>query len=302
MKKTFKILSILTLLCLLANTIKAQNAEYITYASFNIRMDAKSDNENNWEYRKDSIINFIKAENLDIFGMQEVLPKPLKFLKKRLKKDYSYVGVGREDGKNKGEHTPIFYNKKRFSLIKHGDFWLAQNPNKAGMLGWDAACPRVVTWAKFHDNTTNNDIMVVNTHFDHVGIEARRNSAYLIMDSIKAIAGEIPVIMSGDFNVTDTSEAYQIMTSQKYVMNDSHKIAKEQIGNQNTFHNFGRIAPADQKKIDFIFVNNAFDVLSSYIPYETRKDDLNNNKQPFYLSDHNPVIVKLKIKEVKDNK
>lgn len=294
MKKTFLSLAVLMLLSLVSFTATAQQEENVVdvrYATFNIRLDAKWDGENNWKYRKDSVVSFINAQQVDIVGMQEVLPKPLKFLKRHLKKNYAYIGVGREDGKKKGEHTPIFYNKKKFQLVDNGNFWLSQEPNKAGMIGWDAACPRIVTWGKFQDKKSGEVFVVFNTHFDHVGAVAQKNSANLILDSIKTIAGELPVIMSGDFNVTDTSQAYQIMTHHPYGLKDTHKIAKQRTGNTYTFHDFGKRELDKRGKIDFIFVNKKIDVRSSFIPIEPQQ------AKKGFLSDHNPVVVQLKLKK-----
>ncbi|MBQ9312924.1 MAG: endonuclease/exonuclease/phosphatase family protein [Bacteroidales bacterium] len=270
-----------------SNILYSQEDKTISYSTFNIRLDAKYDGKNNWKFRRDSVVSFISNQDLDIIGMQEVLPKPLKFLKKKLKKKYSYIGVGRVDGKNKGEHTPIFYNKERFSLVSNGDFWLSQEPNNAGSYGWDAACPRVVTWGKFQEKESGKTFVVVNTHFDHKGLQARKNSAYLIMDSIKSIAGDLPVILSGDFNVTDTSMAYNIITTHSYTMLDARKTSLQQTGNTYTFHDFGRREKKDRGIIDFIFVNKGFVPLSSYIPFETKEET-------GFLSDHNPVIVQLR--------
>ena len=165
-------------------------------------------------------------------------------------------------------------------------FWLSQYPDSVGFIGWDGACTRIATWAKLKDKTNGKIFMAINTHFDHVGTEARKKGALLIIEKIKEIVGDQPAVVTGDFNVSDQSEAYQTITGNSFVLKDAHKIALQQEGASYTFHDFGRI-PADScEKIDFIFVTPQIEVQRSYIPEE-------NREAKKFLSDHNPEIVHL---------
>lgn len=278
------------LLCLLfAFTIcvgcYAQSLTRIHYATFNIRYDNAGDKKNNWKYRKDNVCRFIQDRGLEIIGMQEVLHNQLKDLQAGLP-GYSYVGVGREDGKKKGEYAPIFYRTDRFEVLDSNTFWLSQYPDSAGFIGWDGACTRIATWAKLKDKKNGQIFMAVNTHFDHVGTESRKNSALLIIKKIKEIVGDKPAILTGDFNVSEKWEAYQTITHNEYVLKDAHKIADSRKGTTYTFHDFGRWPKDRLEKIDFIFVTPQIRVLSSEIPEEA--------KGPTgYLSDHNPQLIDL---------
>ena len=180
----------------------------------------------------------------------------------------------------------LFLAKDRFEVLDSNTFWLSQYPDSVGFIGWDGACSRIATWAKLKDKKTGKIFMAVNTHFDHVGTEARRKGALLIIEKIKEIVGDQPAVLTGDFNVTDQSEAYETITTNEFVLKDAYKEAAQREGVDYTFHDFGRI-PADScDKIDFIFVTPQIKVESSYIPQEAEEAGQ-------FLSDHNPEVVHL---------
>lgn len=266
------------------SSVKEQTSE-IKWATFNIRLDTPYDSLNNWEYRKDSVASFIRNQDLDIVGMQEVLHNQLVDLKTRLP-EYAEIGVGREDGKTKGEYAPIFFKKDRFEVLDNNTFWLSQYPDSIGFIGWDGACTRIATWAKMKDKQNGKIFMAINTHFDHVGTEARRKGALLIIEKIKEIVGDQPAVLTGDFNVNDSSEAYNTLTTNSFVLKDAHKEAQTKEGVNYTFHNFGKIEPSSCEKIDFIFITPNIKVSISYIPEEAKQEGK-------FLSDHNPEVVQI---------
>lgn len=181
MKKQFtSLFAGLALLAMASCSQKPETTE-VKWATFNIRYDNPEDSLNNWKYRKDTVANFILANNLDVVGMQEVLHNQLEDLKTRLP-EYAEVGVGRDDGKTEGEYAPIFFKKDRFDVLDSNTFWLSQYPDSVGFVGWDGACTRIATWAKLKEKGTGKIVMAVNTHFDHVGVEARTKSALLIIE------------------------------------------------------------------------------------------------------------------------
>lgn len=257
----------------------------LNWATFNIRYDNPEDSLNNWQYRKDRVAEFIRDKDLDIVGMQEVLDNQLNDLKERLP-EYAEVGVGREDGDTKGEYAPLFFKKDKFDVLDSNTFWLSQYPDSVGFIGWDGACTRIATWAKLRDKESGKIFMAVNTHFDHVGTEARTKSALLIIDKIKEIVGDKPAVLTGDFNVSDKWDAYQTITTNEFVLKDAYKIADNVEGVDYTFHDFGKIPPSECEKIDFIFVTPQIRVLNAEIPEE-------GNDSIGFLSDHNPHLVKI---------
>ena len=257
----------------------------IEWATFNIRYDNPGDSLNNWKYRKDTVCKFILEKHLDIVGMQEVLHNQLEDLKAGLP-GFSEVGVGRDDGKTAGEYAPLFFRADKFELLDSNTFWLSQYPDSVGFIGWDGACTRIATWAKLKDKATGKIFMAVNTHFDHVGVEARRQGALLIIQRIKEIVGNQPAVVTGDFNVNDQSEAYQTMTSNEFVLKDAYKMTDKKSGPAYTFHDYGRVPEAQREKIDFIFVTPQIKVLNTEIAQ-------NPETKTGYLSDHNPHIALL---------
>lgn len=277
-----QILLLLAAVLLLGGCAEEKKTD-VRWGTFNIRYDNPQDSLDNWQYRKDRVCRFIKDKQLDIVGMQEVLHNQFLDLRGGLP-EYEGIGVGRDDGKTAGEYAPLFYRKDKYEVLDSNTFWLAENPDSVGMMGWDAACVRIATWAKFKEKATGKVFMAVNTHFDHVGEEARRQSALLIIRKIKEIVGNRPAIVTGDFNVTDKSEAYETITTNEFVMKDAYKIADSVTGVNYTFHDFARIPAKDCEKIDFIFVTPQIKVKSCDIPAET-PDAL--------LSDHNPHLADL---------
>lgn len=272
---------------LIASSCTQQKNLSVRLTTFNIRYDNSSDNGNSWQYRKDSVYAFIHRNNPDILDMQEVLHHQLEDLKTGLP-EYSVVGVGRDDGKTAGEYAPVFYKKDKYTLLDNNTFWLSEYPDSVGLKGWDAVCTRIATWAKLQDKKSKKIFLVINTHFDHIGTEARRNSALLIIRKIKEIAGNAPAILTGDFNVSEEWEAYKTITTNEFILKDACKIAENRSGVDYTYHDFGRLPSEKREKIDFIFVTPQIRVLSSDIPFSKITDNL-------YLSDHNPETADLEI-------
>ncbi len=268
-----------------AETAQPASSLQIEWATFNMRYDNPGDSLNNWQYRKDTVCQYILDKKMDIIGMQEVLHNQLEDLKAGLP-NYAAIGVGRDDGKEKGEYSPLFYRADKYEVLESNTFWLSQYPDSVGFIGWDGACTRIATWAKFKDKATGKIFMGVNTHFDHVGTEARRESALLIIKKIKEIVGDQPAVVTGDFNVNDQSEAYKTITTNELVLKDAYKMTDQKTGPNYTFHDFGRYAMDKREKIDFIFVTPQIKVLNTEIAQ-------NPETKTGYLSDHNPHMALL---------
>ena len=268
-----------------AETAQPASSLQIEWATFNMRYDNPGDSLNNWQYRKDTVCQYILDKKMDIIGMQEVLHNQLEDLKAGLP-NYAAIGVGRDDGKEKGEYSPLFYRADKYEVLESNTFWLSQYPDSVGFIGWDGACTRIATWAKFKDKATGKIFMGVNTHFDHVGTEARRESELLIIKKIKEIVGDQPAVVTGDFNVNDQSEAYKTITTNEFVLKDAYKMTDQKTGPNYTFHDFGRYAMDKREKIDFIFVTPQIKVLNTEIAQ-------NPETKTGYLSDHNPHMALL---------
>lgn len=256
--------------------------------SFNIRYDNPDDSLNNWQYRKDVAAQIIKDQKIDLLGTQEVLFNQLNDLKERLP-EYNSIGVGREDGKEKGEYSAIFYKKDRFTEIKSGYFWLSETPEVAGSRGWDGACERIATWAILKDKEKGKELFFINTHLDHVGKVARREGTALLLQRVVGLSEGLPIILTGDFNSRPGSEVvnYITNTGNPIHLADSRLIATEAVGEEGTFHAFGRYPRQNEGRIDYIFVNDRVKVNS----YESLPEKLNN----IFLSDHVPVVAHVEV-------
>ena len=250
--------------------------------SYNIRYDNKLDLNNNWISRKQSIIDIFVKYQPSVIGIQEGLINQVHFIDSSLS-NYDYVGVGRDDGKNKGEFCAIYYNRNQLVLIRNSTFWLSKTPYKVSV-GWDAALERICTYALLKDIKTQNEFYVFNTHYDHVGKKARERSSRLIIDKIFEInSKELPVVLIGDFNANPDSPEIKII---KDYFSDALNISKSGlIGPTGTFNGFDLESPID-KRIDYIFTKG-IDILS----YMHINQKINNKR---HISDHLPVIIKMR--------
>jgi len=277
-----KIALTLSLLLVLLQVAFAQK-NTINVASYNLRYNTPNDGVNAWPNRKENVKGLIRFHEFDIFGVQEALIGQLKDVAELT--EYTFYGKGRDDGKEGGEHSAIFYKKDRFKALQSGDFWLSETPDKPGK-GWDATCcNRIASWVKLQDLLSKKEFYFFNVHFDHQGVEARRQSGHLMVKKISEIAGKSTVILTGDFNSTPDTE--QIKTIQG-LLNDSHEVTKQPpYGPQGTFNSFKFDAPMD-KRIDYIFVSKNIDVVKYGV--------LTDAREQRYPSDHQPVLIKIEIR------
>jgi endonuclease/exonuclease/phosphatase family metal-dependent hydrolase len=276
-----KILGILLLL--IPATLFSQQMNIVSY---NIRLNTAADGENAWPNRIEMVNGLLRFHETDIFGLQEALYDQIQDIEKGLPK-YEWFGVGRDDGETGGEFSPIFYNKSKFILYDHGTFWLSETPDVPGK-GWDAALNRIVTWGRFQSKITGKQFLVFNTHFDHVGVEARKNSALLIEKKIREMTRNknLPIILTGDFNLTPEQEP--IVLLKKY-MKDSFEVTEEPpYGPVGTYNGFKIDADLTNRRIDFIFVHGEIDVL--------KYAALTDFKDQRFPSDHLPVFAKVVLK------
>ena len=264
-----------------------QADEPVRVMTFNIRYDNPADSLDNWAYRKDRAAKAIRFYDADIVGTQEVLHNQLEDLRQRLP-GYEVIGVGREDGKEKGEYSALWYRTDRFTAKESGWFWLSETPEVAGSKGWDGACERIATWAKLQDKLTGQELFVLNTHLDHVGVEARREGVKLVLDKVQELGGDLPVIVTGDFNADPESGVIKQVTdtADPEHLTDARTVAALVYGPDWTFHDFGRVPMDQRQRIDYVFVKNGLEVLKYGILAETEGDA--------FLSDHAPVLVSVK--------
>ena len=251
----------------------ASQLSKITVMSYNIRYGGADDGTNSWQFRFPATALMLEDQKPDVFGLQEALSYQLLFIEENCR-DYEYVGVGREDGKKKGEHMAVFYNKKTVSLLKWGTFWLCETPDKP-VKGWDAACKRSTTWALMKCKRSGKKFYFVDTHLDHVGKTARAEGMALIMSKIDEINKDaLPVILVGDFNAEITDPCMAAVDGK---MKDARRIAAD-TDSEGSFNGWGK----SSSTIDHIFYSGfrsctQFETVTK--PYADRK----------FISDHYPV-------------
>lgn len=297
---------ILTVLAVAALSLQAL-AQEVNIGSFNIRLLTKSDSEHNdhWEQRRDMVCELIAFLDYDAFGAQEVTNPQLVDMLERLP-EYSYVGVGRDDGDTKGEYSPIFYNTDRFRLMESGTFWFSETPDEVSY-GWDAACRRVCSYALFRDRHSRKQFWFFNAHLDHKGVEARRESVRLMLRKISELAGdEANVIVTGDFNVNQFSEAYETMLSTDSLV-DAYAVAERRFAPGGTFNGWDA-ANYSQSRIDHVFVSSdamvrRYGVVTAHywlgenggdVALRDAPSEIKSSKREVHMpSDHYPVCVKL---------
>ncbi|MEM1321612.1 MAG: endonuclease/exonuclease/phosphatase family protein [Bacteroidota bacterium] len=252
-----------------------------TLMSFNIRYNNPNDGDNQWEYRKQHIVDMVTFYSPDIMGIQEGLQDQVRYLDTHLV-EYKFVGVGRDDGATQGEYAAILYNTTKFRVLSSRTYWLSETPDKVSV-GWDASMERIATFAQFLHKETKDTLYVFNCHFDHRGAEARKQSAVLITNLLKAqgLANQQVVVM-GDLNCEPSEAPMTIFAS---MLEDSYRISQQKpYGPTGTWSSFDTATVAT-KRIDYILTKN-----SKVLQYAHIDDRRPGN---LHLSDHLPVLVQI---------
>jgi endonuclease/exonuclease/phosphatase family metal-dependent hydrolase len=263
--------------------------------SFNIRYGAADDGENNWDKRKDLACEVVRRQGPDLVGLQEALRAQIDDIRAALP-EYGEIGVGRDDGKTKGEYSAILYRKDRFDVNESGTFWLSDTPEVPGSITWGNACTRVCTWARFLPKS-GKPFYMFNTHLDHVSQPAREKGMALIMSRLCSRKHPDPVVLTGDFNSGENNPVVRYLQGERQLEAANNGLSKNPLPLVDTFrvlhkdatevgtsHGFkgGRSAA----KIDYIFVQPGVEVLKAEI--------LHDSKDNRYPSDHFPIMAAIR--------
>ena len=269
------------ILLLLTGSVTISKAQHqLNVGTYNLRYSNKGDSTagNGWGQRFPAAAQLIRFQDLDIFGTQEAKFHQLNELTDSLP-GYKWIGVGRDDGKVGGEFSAVVYKQDKFKVLKSGNFWMStvtDKPNK----GWDAMFPRLCTWVQFKEAKTGFIFYLFNLHMDHVGVVARRESAKLVLEKIKQMAGKTPTILTGDFNVDQDSDSYAVINNSG-LLKDSYVLSPVKLAPSSTFNSFDANTAGD-RRIDHVFVTKDFKVL--------RYGILTNTYHGRTPSDHYPVV------------
>ncbi len=274
---------LLTTVFMTASTVRSAEPQPLVVLSYNIRYLNNSDGEDVWDNRKAAVAKTV--QDADVVGLQEVVARQLDDLKAELK-EFTFYGVGRDDGQAAGEMVPIGFRTSKWEATGQGTFWLSETPNKAGVKGWDAALPRIASWVRLRNRATSEPWLIVNTHFDHRGPKAREQSGKLLRNWIAAEAGQVPVVLMGDFNAKQTDAPLIAMTGGDGVLTApplrlARDIAPQpDTGPDSTWNGFKAIQPG--QRIDHVLLSGAVKV-QSFITLDPRTD---KNR---FASDHLPI-------------
>lgn len=280
-------LLLLTAAVLLASAnSQAGDGLHVKILTFNIRYGTANDGEDAWPHRQEMVSDLIRDESPDFCGLQEALRFQIDFIRKAVP-EYAECGAGREDGKTKGEYSAILYRESRWRLDRGDTVWLSDTPTEPGSASWGNSIPRIVTWGRFIEKKTGQEIYVFNTHFDHRSQPSREKSAEFTAALIAREAGNAPVVLTGDFNAGEQNPAIIRIKQQDgedaIGLVDTFRVAHPDAKEVGTFNGFkGR---TDGEKIDFVFANPKVIVKSAEI--------LRAHQDSRYPSDHFPVNAEL---------
>lgn len=276
---------VFVLLQFLSTGVIAQSYSIMTY---NIRFDNPADGVNAWSNRKARVIALLRKHSPDIIGVQEALHHQLEDITAALP-EYTYIGVGRDDGKTKGEYSALIIRKHKFEVLEQNTFWLSETPEVTGSKNWDAAITRVATWARLKDLKTKRIFTVVNTHFDHIGTEARKQSALILKKFVADLPNGTPAIVMGDFNTTRSEPPYQVVVKKEGTL----LIDTAPPNPPGTFCNFA-VNSMECNAIDYIFHTLEWKSKN----YEV----ITENDGKYYPSDHLPVMTTLTLLKAKKSR
>lgn len=262
----------------LAFAASAQSLKVMTY---NLRYDTPNDGVNEWGKRKQKVVDLLKKYDPDILGVQEALVNQIKDITSN-RQEFTFVGVGRDDGRQGGEYSALLFRKSRFQLVDQGTFWLSESPEVPGSKSWDAAITRIATWAILIDKESSRKFVAINTHFDHIGTEARQKSAALLKARAAELGHDLPVIITGDFNFERTENSYLTMIDGSAI--ELIDPASQPEGTYCTFD-----VGVECKAIDYIFITNEWNADGYKV--------ISDNDGKYYPSDHLPVMITLSLTE-----
>lgn len=262
-----------SLFCILG-VVAAEERE-IRVVSYNIRYGTAKDGENHWDKRREWLAETIRGLKPDLLGTQETLGFQRDYLTEKLP-EYECLGVGRDDGQERGEMMALYFRKERFEKLTGGHFWLSETPDVAGSKSWDSSLPRMATWVRLRDRKAPDaaPILFLNTHFDHLGEKARVESSKLIRRRLAELAKDAAVIVTGDFNAGEGSGPYRALfadDASDVKLVDTYRAAKPQRDEQEgTFSGFKAEAKGGAR-IDWIAVSPQWKIGAANID-RTAKD------------------------------
>jgi len=268
----------------------------VSAMSFNIRYGTAGDGENRWQNRRQMVFGLIGKYDPDVVGLQEALGFQIDEICKALPQ-YAMIGVGRDDGKTKGEYSAILYRRERFEVEQGGTFWLSDTPEVPGSITWGNACTRICTWARFVESKTGRAFYHYNLHLDHISQPSREKSVLLLAERIRNRKRSQPFVVTGDFNAGENNPAILFLKGKATVpgkdnanvenpvpMVDTFRVLHPDANDVGTFNVFK--GDKTGEKIDFVLTTSDVQALDAQI--------IRDNVDGRYPSDHFPVTARLR--------
>jgi len=269
-----------------------QDKPDLVVMTFNIRTGSANDGENSWDKRKDMLCDLLRRQGPDLIGLQEALRSQIDDVRSSLP-EYGELGVGRDDGRTKGEYSAILYRKDRFDVNESGTFWLSDMPEVCGSITWGNACTRICTWGRFLPKTAGRAFYLFNTHLDHISQYSRDKGIILLAGRVRDRRHKDPIMITGDFNTGEDNPVVRYLKGERELqmagdgmsknpipLVDTFRVLHPDTKDVGTFHGFK--GNASGAKIDYILVQPGTEVLKAEI--------LRDNKDGRYPSDHFPVL------------
>lgn len=279
-------LALVLFVSLVLNPLAALADDAVSVMSFNIRYGTAKDGDNAWENRKELVAKTIQNRKPDLLGLQEAIDFQVEFLAEKLP-EYTLYAVPRVPGKG-GETCAIFFRSELFEKSDQGTFWLSKTPDEVGSISWDSSLPRIASWVRLREKASGQELLFMNTHFDHKGPIAREQSAKLVRVMLMNIADGAPAVLTGDFNCGEDSAPHQMFSTGEKGLRDTYREAneKKELPNEITFTGFG-LKPGNAR-IDWVLCTEEWTILEAGIDRYRGE----NNRHP---SDHEPVYAVLEV-------
>lgn len=251
--------------------------------SFNIRYDNPNDGINIWQNRKTYVADILRNYACDFVCMQEATMVQLNDLMALLP-EYQFIARSRNSVPDVGEAVPIAFTAD-WNPLEIGFFWLSKTPDVPASKGFGNRLPRITTWTKFEHKTSNEKILLYNTHFDHESPKSQLKSAELLVEHITSNSFGIQnIIVAGDFNVEFGNRALNVLLNSNLGICDTATDFRKQYPRFGTFHNW---TGKSTEQIDFILTSNNIKTIDFQV--------INDSFDDRYPSDHFPIISTLQV-------
>lgn len=260
---------------------KSWGQKSLRVATYNIQYPTR------WSERLTPLIKLLEKYDFDVFGAQEPFMPQIEDMMGHIGGRYDWIGsciTGNDKTRNR-HFNPIFYKKERLELLDWDTIWFT---DEAGESGYGAYSARLLTWALFRDKATDKQFYLFNSHFDHLGPEAKLAAAHILVQSVREIAKGMPAFCTGDFNCDEYSKPYKTIIASQFLNDTFTAVAEPVNGIYPSGSGYKEPKPKNSTHIDHIFFTpNAVRISN----WELIIEGYNG----MWGSDHLPIFVDCKV-------